>query len=182
MYFLQPVALFLATFTATCTASPLQPRLITPESIIIGDIRGIDNGVQSLIKHLNTYNGGLLSATPILADVTTIHLANRKGFVDANLGLPFNSAASNRVIDFTFASVGVSIPQAVEIIKDKKGLFDAAGITGVVLGSLKFLKDDHDTFSAALLKKTSPDAVPRGAVVVKLIDDALQSGIDLYEA
>ncbi|KAL3419447.1 hypothetical protein PVAG01_09669 [Phlyctema vagabunda] len=167
---------FLA-FSTVAIAAPLS--LVTPDTLI-NDIGMIDKGVLSLTGHLQTYQGGLLGSAPILADITAIHLANRKGLLDANIATPANSVDSNRVVDYTFATVGVDIPNSVEVLKGKKAAFDAAGLTTLVEAGLVLLKYDHDTFSAALLAKISSDALPRGQVVVKQIDDALQNGLDYY--
>lgn len=164
------------------TALVAQPRDLVTASTIIQDIMNIDTGVNALTASLEAYNGSAIQALPIGSDILAIHLANRKGYADALLIAPQDSADSNAIIDYTFQSVGIDIPHSVDVLKSKKQDFEAAGMTDIVLGGLELLKNDHDTFSAALLNKTSPDTTARGAVVVKIIDDALQSGIDDYSS
>ena len=79
------IGLFLAS---AAIASPIsletRDELITAQTLI-GDISNINAGVESLRKHVAAFDGSLLTEAPLLADFTAIHLANRKGFADANL-------------------------------------------------------------------------------------------------
>lgn len=78
--------------------------------------------------------------------------------------------------------MGVDIPASVQVLKEKREYFSEGDLTTIVLAGLKLLKYDHDTFSAALVAKIAEDVVPRADVVVKVIDDALQSGIDYFSS
>ncbi|KAI5367929.1 Putative Cell wall mannoprotein [Septoria linicola] len=177
-------AFMLATLAIASPApAPIAPRqeVITAQ-IVQQDVKNIDAGVQSLRKHVAAYNGELLSATPLVGDFTAIHLANRAGFLNANLRrTKFTAREPTAIVQTVIDTVGVSIPAAVEETKAKKPLFDQAGLSPVILGTLKVLLDDHDTFSAAVSKDLSADLVRAQAVVDK-IHNAIQSGIDFFSA
>lgn len=138
--------------------------------------------MNALTASLDSYNGSLIQAAPISADILAIHLANRKAYADAELATPQNTTVSNEIIDYVFKTVGVDILNSVKVLESKKADFEASGLTDVVLGGLELLKNDHDTYSAALLNKTAPDTRARGEEVVKIIDDALQNGIDDFSS
>jgi hypothetical protein len=71
------------------------------------------------------------------------------------------------------------------VLISKKPEFEKSGLTPVVLGSLKLLLNDHDTFSAAVTAKSYKDnaqLTAEGEAVVAKIHDAIQNGIDVYSA
>lgn len=178
----KPLLLLASTASALAVKNRNIERSLVDASTIIQDIQNIDDGVNALTASLEAYNGGLLGATPITADIAAIHVANRKGFVDANLIAPQNTTTSNEIIDYVFKTVDIDIPNSVKVLESKKADFEAANLTEVVLAGLVLLKNDHDTFSAALLNKTAPDTEARGLLAVKIIDDALQNGIDDFSS
>ncbi|KAI5201269.1 hypothetical protein E4T42_08713 [Aureobasidium subglaciale] len=164
----------------TAAAAPLQARDLISAATLISDIKGIDDGVNALTASIQAYNGGLIAELPIGADIAAIHIANRKGYVDANLrATPFNAEDSTAIVEYTASSVGVDIPASVDLLKSKYDVF--ANQKLVILAGLKLLKNDHDTFSAALVSKITADK-ENGYAAVAVIDDALQSAIDLYSA
>ncbi|CAD0015988.1 unnamed protein product [Aureobasidium pullulans] len=164
----------------TAAAAPLQARDIITAQTLISDIKGIDDGVNALTASIKAYDGGLIKELPIGADITAIHIANRKGFLDANLrATPFNAADSTAIVEYTASSVGVDIPASVDVLKAKYDVFESQKV--VILAGLKLLKNDHDTFSAALVAKITADK-EHGVAAVAVIDDALQSAIDLYSS
>lgn len=126
-----------------------------------------------------------LTSCQVLATVGAIHLANRKGFVDANLAPQFNEADTRRIFDSVVDTVGNTIPDDVQVLIKKKPEFESSGLTPVVLASLKLLLNDHDTFSAAVTEKAykgDPELVAEGEAVVAKIHDAIQDGINVYSA
>ncbi|EME86214.1 uncharacterized protein MYCFIDRAFT_214158 [Pseudocercospora fijiensis CIRAD86] len=180
---LRAVLSFLLATLAVASPTTVERRqeLITAQTIN-QDVLNIHAGVQSLRTHVATYDGSLLSETPLLGDFTAIHLANRKGFADANLRqTPFDAQESTSIVQTVIDTVGESIPAAVEEAKAKKPLFDQNGQSPIIVGTLKVLLDDHDTFSAAVAKSLSADQVRAQAVVAK-IHNAIQSGIDYFSA
>ncbi|TID14743.1 putative cell wall galactomanno protein [Venturia nashicola] len=153
------------------------------------DIYAIDAAVNALTENVNDYNSGsfpsgLVDGIPILLDVVNIHLVNRKGYADANLSPTLDSQDSITVVKSVTNSVAVDIPKSVDALKAKKSLFVAAGLTQIVIASLKLLKNDHDTFSAAVVAKLTADAetTAQGLAGVKIIDDALADGIAYFSS
>lgn len=179
------ISILLLGITAISSALPsphVEERDLITYQTLISDIQGIDNGVNALTADLKKYEGALLQELPIGADITAIHLANRKGFADANLrATRFNETETKLIVDYTVQSVGVSIPNGVDVLKGKKPEFEEAGMVPVVLAGLKLLLNDHDTFSAALLSKATGSEA-EGTAVVNKIHDSIQSGIDLYSS
>lgn len=183
MVFLRAAIGFLLASVAIASPVSLETRdeLITAQTLI-GDISNINVGVESLRKHVAAFDGSPLTEAPLLGDFTAIHLANRKGFADANLRqAKFNATESRDIVQFTIDSVGNSIPAAVRETVAKKPEFEKTGQNPIVIGTFKLLLDDHDTFSAALVEKISADFVRAQAVIDK-IHDAIQSGIDAFSA
>ena len=176
------VGLLLGTAAvAAPTRLTVRDEIVTAHTLI-SDIGNINAGVESLRKHVAAFDGSPLTEAPLLADFTAIHLANRKGFADANLrAAKFNAKESRDIVQFTIDSVGNSIPAAVRETVAKKPEFERTGQSPVVVGTFKLFLDDHDTFSAALQQKISADFA-RAQAVVSEIHHAIQSGIDAFSA
>lgn len=163
------------------TAVAQAQELITAQTMI-SDIQGIDDGVNALTASLNAYDGGIVSETPIALDIAAITVANRKGFLDANLrDTPFNATDTIEIVNFTTDTVGYDIPHSVDVLKTKKADFQATGQDPVIVAGLELLLNEHETFSAALLNKTTGDQVAANAVVQKIID-SLEGGIEYYNS
>lgn len=176
---LKPILLFT---TAVLAAAIVKRDPSAEAQVLINDIGAIDSGVLALTSSVNSYQGGLLSSTPIAADIAAIHVANRKGYADANLAAPFDSADSNAIATYTANTVAVDIPVSVDATIAKKQQFVDAGIQGTVFAGVQLLKEDHDTFSAALEEKLSADSLPVAEKAVKTIDDALQRAVDAFSS
>lgn len=173
---------------ASVSASVTSRRQLITADTLIQDISNINQGVLANQQATENFQGGnvattLVEGTPVIATVGAIHVANRKGYADANLSGPINEPDTKRIVDYTVASVGNSIPSAVNTIVSKKQQFVASGQQQVVLASLKLLLNDHDTFSQALLAKTysgNPDINAEANGVVAKIHNAIQGGINSY--
>jgi hypothetical protein len=83
-------------------------------------ITNIDTAVRELITSLNAYNGGILESQPVFDASVNIHKVNRDAKAAADASPRFNRQESQVIVQNVMDSVGVSIPQAVEIIKGKK--------------------------------------------------------------
>jgi len=174
--------LFLAS---TTSAMPLEKRAAADD--IIQDVKNIDAGVKVLTAHTTAYQGGsvpstLYQGTPILVDALAIHLANRKGYVDALAAPKISAPDSTRILAAVGTTVVIDIPAGIEVLKSKKTAFQKSGLVPVILASLKLLINDHDTFSAALLQKLTLDPISAIAANagVAIIHTSIQSGIDYY--
>lgn len=177
----------LSLFTSLSFASALVPRIVTADTLV-KDIDNIHAGVLANTAATEAYEGGniittLVQGAPVIGTVAAIHVANREGFVDANLAPHFTEADTRRIFNEVVNTVGVSIPNDVQVLIGKKPQFEASGLVPVVLASLKLLLNDHDTFSAAVTAKAyQGDATldAEGTAVVKKIHDAIQNGINAY--
>ncbi|KAH7042084.1 hypothetical protein B0J12DRAFT_213638 [Macrophomina phaseolina] len=159
--------------------------------VLIQDITNIHVGVLANQQASAAYQGGNLvtafvERTPVLVTAGEIHVANRKGFLDANLSPTIDKLGTIRVFQHTIDTVGVSIPSAGQTLKGKKkkAQFKCSGMgTVVVVASLRLLLNDHDTFSAALAANAyrgNETLTAQGVEVVNEIHNAIQSGIDAF--
>lgn len=179
--------LLLATLT---TSTPLLPRALITASTLIQDVTNIHNGVLANKAATESYTGGnllttLVQGTPVLTTVGEIHFANRKGFADAKLAPQFGEGDTRAIFEHVVDTVGVSIPDDVDVLIGKKSAFEESGLVPVVVASLKLLINDHDTFSAAVTEKAykgNETLTGLGEEVVDKIHDAIQRGIDVYTA
>lgn len=85
----------------------------------------------------------------------------------------------------THHPVNISIPTSIAHLKAKASAFKEGGLIITVIASLKLLLHDHDSFSAAVLAKMSPE-VPvekraEGEEAVANIHDAIERGIVYFE-
>ncbi|GME66013.1 putative cell wall galactomanno protein [Neofusicoccum parvum] len=175
---------------SAASAASLTKRLAVTPDVLIQDITNIHNGVLANQQASQNYAGGnlvttLVDGAPVLLTVGAIHVANRKGFADANLSPPIGEPDTVRIFQHVVDTVGVSIPSAVRTLKAKKPQFAASGMTATVIASLKLLLNDHDTFSAALTAKSyqaNATLTAQGVEVVDDIHNAIQSGIDAYSS
>ncbi|KAH6723298.1 hydrophobic surface binding protein A-domain-containing protein [Leptodontidium sp. MPI-SDFR-AT-0119] len=169
---------FLFATTTLAAAIPSSPSA----KLIYSDLVALDNSVLSLKSSIENYTGGLLTATPILGGITAVHLANRKAYTDALIIHKATLSDSKIIVDFVSDTLAKHIPQSVDILESKKELFEKDQLEGTVVGSLKLLKYDHDTLSAALVEKVDPAVLPQAKVAVEVIDDALDSGIATFSS
>ncbi|KAK4615506.1 hypothetical protein CLAFUW4_09727 [Fulvia fulva] len=170
--------LFLAPLAIAATT----PNLIKRDAqAVFDDITGIDTTVRALTAAVTAYTGGIQEASPVFNASLAVHAINRQGFADANASPRFTSAESKRIVDHVDDSVGVSIPEGIEVIKAKKPLFDQAELTSLVKATIDLLKYDHETFSLAVGAKLSLDQVAAGALAAGKIDAVLQ-GASLFYA
>jgi hypothetical protein len=197
-------ALFLLAITLSSAAA--LPSLITADTIV-SDIEGIHKGVLANQAATEAYEGGdvattLIQGTPVslnphlasnviltmtqeILTVGAIHLANRKGFVDANLAPQFNEADTRKIFNKVVDTVNVSIPDDIDILISKYPNFKESGLAPLVLSGLKLLINDHDTFSAAVESKAykgNAALTAEGVAAVANIHNAIQHGIDVYSA
>lgn len=155
--------------------------LCSQVDVVIDDITALDEDVQSLTAKVRAYNGGLLAQTPQLLGLTQVHLATRRGYYDSKLlPNPLSESDATRLIDHVGATLSIDNPIAVEVLKSKKELFDAAGTSPAIAIGLKVLLDDHLAFSDEVLKRAPEDQVEAANEVVDVITVALQDGIATF--
>ena len=147
---------------------------------VYNDITGIDKAVRKLTATLNNYNGGITQSEPVFDASIDIHAINRQGFADATASSSFSSAESKRIVDHVNQSVGKSIPASVKVLEAKKPLFDQAQVSSLIEATINLLKNDHETFSAAVGTKLSVDQAPAGAAAAAKIDAVLQEASVYY--
>ncbi|KAI7584848.1 hypothetical protein KC343_g19733, partial [Hortaea werneckii] len=83
--FASMLVLGLAAISTALPSANVEKRELISYETLISDIKGIDDGVKALTADLKAYDGSLASEAPIAGDITAIHLANRRGYTDANL-------------------------------------------------------------------------------------------------
>ncbi|KJX94924.1 hypothetical protein TI39_contig4149g00024 [Zymoseptoria brevis] len=142
-------------------------------------ITNIDTAVRELITQLNAYQGGILESRPVIDASVNIHKVNRDAKTAADASRRFNQQDSQVIVKNVMDSVGVSIPQAVEIIKAKKPVFDEAQVSSLVKATIDLLQYDHRTFSASVGAKLTLTTLPGGLAGAGGIDASL-TGASLY--
>ena len=70
----------------------------------------------------------------------------------------------------------------MKVLESKKPLFDQAELSSVIEATILLLKNDHETFSAAVGLKLSVDEAPAGLVAAGKIDAVLQEAAVYYAA
>jgi hypothetical protein len=131
---------------------------------------------------ISNYTGGFIDALPTLAGVAGVNTANRKAYFDANIISNLTAADSLTIVNHVKDPIAVDIPDSVDLLENKKSLLEVAGVTDVVVASLKLLKYDHDTLSAALEMKAAEESYLDVATAMETIDDAIQNAIDLFSS
>lgn len=177
----------LSTFVTTISGNPLSKRGTAQD--VINDVNAIQSGVLKLTADTSAFNSGsfltgLVEGIPILLDVVNIHIANRKGYLDATTAAPFSNSDSISLVNDVEATVVVSIPNGVNVLKSKKQLFQQAGQVPIVIASLELLLNDHDTFSAAVVAKLTLDAADLAEANqgIATIHNALEDGIAYFQS
>lgn len=188
MRFVANCAFAITTLLSCAHSLPAVPAIATPAncdaftSIAAVDVRGIDSAVKLLNASVTSYQGGLLAASPLLAGVANIHLVNRKAYLDAQVVCVTSAALSTKIVKIVEDTVGISIPSTVQNTIIKGPLLIQAGVTSELVASLELLQNDHDTYSAALLRSVDSSVIARADAVVLLNHDAIQAGIDYFSA
>lgn len=174
--------LIFLTTAVTAASLPLQKRLTTITTVE-KDVTAIDTGVKALIAATSAYTGGLAGSAPMLADLGAVYTALYKGVIDSGLLPPsISSTDSFALINLVNSTLAIDNPIAIDTLISKKAYFQEQGLDGVIVGAIELLKAGHDAFSANVLERVPADAVEPAMEVVEVIDEALQKGIDAFEA
>jgi hypothetical protein len=165
----------LAFFAVTVSATTV------PE--VIDDVTVLDNNVKALTTQVNLYTGGIIGAIPQLTALTAVYASLFKGVIDTGL-LPDTVSESDAfaMIDHVNKTLAVDNPIAVKTLESKKDLYTTAGLDDLMVGALGLLKVGHESFTANVLKRTPEDLVQPAKEVALVISNALQDGIDEFEA
>lgn len=166
---------YLVSFAVTALATTV------PE--VIDDVTVLDSNVKALTAQVNLYTGGLVGATPQLTALTAVYTSLFKGVIDTGLlPDPISESDAFALIDYVNKTLAVDNPIAVKALESKKDLYTAAGLDELLVGVLGLLKVGHESFTANVLKRTPEDAVQPAKEVALVISNALQDGIDEFEA
>lgn len=171
------LVLFAATALATIT-------LRDPPALIMSDLVALDNSVNTLRTSIDSYTGGLISATLVLLAGAGVHLTNRKCYYDAMAIPNQNAPDSYTIIKYVNDTLCEDIPNSVTALEEKYDLVEKDGLTAEFKSALELLKSDHDTFSAVLKGKASQDPQIQAfaTYVVKVIDDSLAKAIVIFSS
>jgi hypothetical protein len=150
---------------------------------VIDDVTVLDSNVKALITQVNLYTGGILGATPQLTALTAVYASLFKGVIDTGL-VPDTVSESEAfaLIDHVNKTLVVDNLIAVKTLESKKDLYTAAGLDELLVGALGLLKVGHESFTTNVLKRAPEDAVQPAKEVALVISNALQDGIDEFEA
>ncbi|TVY73215.1 hypothetical protein LSUE1_G008605 [Lachnellula suecica] len=151
---------------------------------VYNDITVLDNNVKALTAQVEIYTGGLVSALPQLSALSAVYESLFIGDVDTGL-LPTTLLSESDVtilINHVNETLAVDNPIAVKTLEGKKDLYKAAGLDSLLAGALQLLLAGHETFVRHAVERTAPDDLDRVKVVALVISEALQHGIDTFQA
>ncbi|KAH8678793.1 hydrophobic surface binding protein A-domain-containing protein [Tricladium varicosporioides] len=176
MLAIKPLFLFATSACAVVTPT----RRSVSSNLILSDLVALDTSVKVLTSSIQRYSGGVFEATPILAAITAVHLSNRKAYTDSRFISSQSLDDSQTLVSYVSNTLAKTIPACVDTLESKKKEFGNSGLNSIVVGSLKLLKNDHETLSAALTSKLDLAILLEASVAVAIIDDAIKGGIAYF--
>lgn len=165
----------LLLFSATAIAATV-PQVLT-------DITNLDNNVKSLISTTRAYTGGVVGANPQLFALIPVYTSLLKGVTDTGL-LPSSLSVDEayQIINHVNATLAVDNPIAVETLIGKRDLYEKAGLSQGIVAALGLLKLGHEAFTKNVVERIPDSTLADGTAVALVISNALQKGIDYFEA
>ncbi|KAH9221036.1 hydrophobic surface binding protein A-domain-containing protein [Leptodontidium sp. 2 PMI_412] len=150
---------------------------------VITDITNLDNNVKSLISSTSAYNGGFISASPQLFALIPVYTSLLKGVTDTGL-LPSSLTVSEayEIINHVNATLAIDNPIAVDTLIGKRELYAKAGLSDAIVAALGLLKLGHEAFTKNVVERVPESTLADGTAVALVISNALQKGIDYFEA
>ncbi|PVH85538.1 hypothetical protein DL98DRAFT_557787 [Cadophora sp. DSE1049] len=166
----------LILFAASALAATTVPQVLT-------DITNLDNNVKALISTTSTYAGGLLPATPQLFALIPVYTTLLKGVTDTGL-LPSSLSVSEayQIINHVNATLAIDNPIAVDTLISKRELYAQAGLSDGIVAALGLLKLGYEAFTKNVVERVPESTLADGTSVALVISNALQKGIDYFEA
>ncbi|KAH7321586.1 hypothetical protein BKA65DRAFT_555939 [Rhexocercosporidium sp. MPI-PUGE-AT-0058] len=131
---------------------------------VITDITNLDNNVKSLITATSAYNGGLIAASPQLFSLIPVYASLLKGVTDTRGSSPPLSPSQKPTRSSTTE------------------LYSKAGLSDGIVAALGLLKLGHEAFTKNVVERVPESTLADGTAVALVISNALQKGIDYFEA
>ncbi|KAL2068003.1 hypothetical protein VTL71DRAFT_16101 [Oculimacula yallundae] len=150
---------------------------------VITDITNLDNNVKNLIKTVSSYNGGVISASPQIFALIPVYTSLLKGVTDTSL-LPSSLSVTEayEIINHVNATLAIDNPIAVQTLISKRALYEKAGLSDAIVAALGLLKLGHEAFTKNVVERAPDSTLEDGIKVTLIISNALQKGIDYFEA
>ena len=146
---------------------------------ILAAIDLISNDTRGLQAEVNSWDGGLLGALPIVVKSTTLLNNINDGTDVAKASAPLTTAEAIRIASATLNLVS-TVNETLGTIVATKPKFDELFLGPVILLNLKLEQSASNDFSRAVVEKVPAALQPTAAQLTKQIDDAFVSAIDVY--
>ena len=163
-------------FAATATALVIKRDAHT----IANDLVSINSNVTALHTAINNYSGGVLSAIPIQTASNNLETAIKSATTDATNSSVVSDADAKSIIAYINGTVEPNIAGTVNALIAKKAQVQTDGLTSLVKTAFGNLKNDTDSFGAALLAKASSNQTANGQAALTKIDGDLDGGITTF--
>ncbi|KAL1979772.1 hypothetical protein VTN96DRAFT_5200 [Rasamsonia emersonii] len=167
----------------TVTALVLSFSLVAAGPIVkrsvLTDLTTIGNDLTTLQKDITGWDGSVLSAIPLLGDVTNVENAIKTAINDTDASAPFGASDSTSVTN----EVLTLEPQITTTLNDlvqKEPQVAAIGYTSQVQSSLTTLKNLTDQLTSALESKATSSDASTIANATTSIDAAFSSAIAAF--
>ena len=172
MVALKPLLLF-----STCALAA------TTVSQVLIDITNLDNNVKKLTTTTSAYTGGLIPATPQLFALIPVYTTLLKGVTDTRL-LPSSLSVSEayQIINHVNSTLAIDNPIAVDTLISKRELYAKSGLSDGIVAALGLLKLGHEAFTKNIVERVPESTLADGTSVALVISNALQKGINYFEA
>jgi len=145
------------------------------------DLKTINNDTITLTNAANAYNGGVANSIPVQNAYSQTDKDVKSATTDTQNTASVTDAQAKAIINYINGTLAGNINSAIQAIIAKKSQFTADGLKSTVLSDLKTLKNDTDTFGAALIAKAgSSTNQANGKSVLNRIDGYFTTGINAF--
>ncbi|KAJ6789378.1 hypothetical protein PWT90_00931 [Aphanocladium album] len=152
---------------------------------VMQDVAIIDSHVLTLTEQIRSYEGGLPGVLPQVESLSYVYNALQDGVKDSgNLPNVISIEEAFNLVVQVNDTLAVHNPAAIDVLIERKHLYEDAGVSGTISPILQQLLNGHEQFSQNILDRippgTPPEAIDIGRQVVEVISVALQTGIDAF--
>ncbi|EFY95776.1 hydrophobic surface binding protein A family protein [Metarhizium robertsii] len=124
------------------------------------DLQTINADTQAVLNAVNSYNGGLANALPIVTAQQQLSKDLKTGTTNANNAGPVSDADADEILAYVKDTLFPSTENTLAALEGKKATFANDGLTSTVKSSLESLKKDTGDLSDALKNGAPADKQP----------------------
>ncbi|KAF5015478.1 hypothetical protein F66182_13179 [Fusarium sp. NRRL 66182] len=146
---------------------------------VLTDLQAVYSEVQTFDSAITSWNGQLLTALPLLSDVSTLETDIKTATTDTNNSAAFDDADSASIASET-ESLATLIETTLNDLVAQASKVKAVGLTSTVESSLTELKTLSDGLITALESKIESSYLPAATSVAAAIDSAFATAIATF--